>query len=88
MLTVLSIRAEEGQERELDGEGRSSAGMAMAAGALEVDSAGERLNSRSGGAVVVRGEVGEVGARGIELRRRGLAGARSGGGTARARLRS
>jgi len=86
MLTVLSIRAEEGRKRELDGEGWSSAGMAMAAGALEVDSAKERLNSRSSGAVVVRGEVEEVGARGIKLRRRGLAGTRSGRGTARTRL--
>ena len=42
-LTEGSIRAEEGQERGLDGEGEAPARLAQAAGDLDADLAGERL---------------------------------------------
>jgi len=53
--------------------------MAMAAGAQEVDSAGERLKSSSRRVVEVEGEVNRLGARGIEARWRWMAVAADGG---------
>ena len=47
----------------------------MAANALEVDSAGERLKSSSRRVVEVEGEVNRLGVRAIEVERRGVAGA-------------
>jgi len=47
----------------------------MAAGAQEVDSAGERLKSSSRRVVEVEGEVNRLGVRAIEVERRGVVGA-------------
>ena len=79
-LTEGSIRAEEGRKGVVDGEGRSSAWLAMAAAAAVPDSAVVGLDRAHGGVEEVRGKAMEVGARRIELRRRRLAGARLGGG--------
>ena len=58
----------------------------MAADDWRADSAGERLKRAREGAAELRGKAREVGARGIELWRRGLAGAASNGSSARAQL--
>ena len=79
-LTVGSIWAKEGRKGVVDGEGRSSARLAMAAVAGMPDSAVVGLDRARGGAEEVWGQAREVGARRIELRRRRLAGARLGGG--------
>ena len=58
-------------------------GSVMAAGVLEVDSAGERRNRTCGWMEKVEGEVTRLGARGNRAERRGTAGAVAGGGSAR-----
>ena len=83
MLTVLSIRAEEGRKRELDEEGRSSAETTMAVGALEVDSAGVWLKRARGGVETVDGKAAQLGARQIEAGWQAVAGAADGGDSAR-----
>jgi len=83
-LTVGSIWAEKGRERELDGEGRSSAERQWRTAVCGLDSAGGGLNRARGWSEEVRGEVERLGVRRIEMGWRGMASARSGGGTARA----
>ena len=56
-LTVGSIWAEKSRERELDGEGRSSAERQWRTAVCGLDSAGGGLNRARGGAEEVRGEV-------------------------------
>ena len=76
-LTVGLVWAEDGRRGEIDEGGGASTGTAMAAAAAQADSAwvGAQPSSWRGGGG--SGEAREVGARGIELRRRGLAGATS-----------
>jgi hypothetical protein len=57
--------------------------MVMAAGALEVDSAGKRLKSSSRRVVDLRGEARELGREGFTAGRRGTAGATSSARSAR-----
>ena len=62
-LTEGSIRAEEGRKGVVDGEGRSSVWLAMAAAAGVPDSAVVGLDRARGGAEEVRGEMQWLGAR-------------------------
>ena len=66
MLTTSSNRSEDGRRSGLDGEGRSLAGMAMAAAVWGLISAGVGHGRARGGAEWVRGEVARLWARRIE----------------------
>ena len=74
-LTVGSIWAEKGREREFDGEGRSSAERQWRTAVCGLDSVGGGFNRARGWSEVVRGEVKRLGVRRIEVGRRGTAGA-------------
>ena len=78
-LTVGSIWAEKGREREFDGEGRSSAERQWRTAVCGLDSADGGLNRARGWSEEVRGEVARLGVRRIEAGQRGLAAATSGG---------
>ena len=82
-LTVVQFEAEDGRERELGVEVEARRRTSMVAAAGVPDSAVVGLDRAHGGVEEVRGKAMEVGARRIELRRRVLAGASSGGGFAR-----
>ena len=82
-LTEGSIWAEKGRERELDGEGGARGRTAMAGDGGGSISAGVGHDRARGGVEWVRGEVEQLRVRRIEARRRGTAGTRLGGGSAR-----
>ena len=83
MLTEGSFRAEEGRERVVDGEGRSSSERQWRTAVCGLDSAGGGLNRARGWSEEVRGEVERLRVRRIEVGRRGTASAASDGGFAR-----
>jgi hypothetical protein len=70
-LTTGSNRAEDGRRVEIGVEGGAPAMMAMAAGGLELDSAGVGLNRARGWLEEVKGEARELGARRIRSGQRG-----------------
>ena len=74
-LTGGSIWAEGGRKEVVGMRGEAPARMAVAAGEGRADSAARRLTRAREGATWVRAEAAQLGARGIEAERRGVAGA-------------
>jgi hypothetical protein len=73
-LTEGSVQVEEGRERGLDGEGRSSGGGNGGRGGTGADSAEDWLERARDGAEEVESKARDVGARRIRAGRRGTAG--------------
>ena len=78
-LTAVRFEAEDGRERELGVEGRSSMADGDGGGGLDADLAGERLERPRDGAEEVDSKVTRLWARRIEAGWRGLAGETDGG---------
>ena len=75
----LDLGAEDGRERELGVEGRSSTADGDGGGGLDADLAGKRLERPWDGAEEVDSKVARLWARRIEAGWRGLAGGTDGG---------